>query len=489
MITFAVCILVLLGGYYLYSRVCERIFGIDPSRTTPALRLTDGVDFVPLPWWKVFLIQFLNIAGLGPIFGAIAGALYGPVAFVWIVLGTLFAGGVHDYFSGMLSLRHDGKNIGEITGHYLGNTLKQLMRGFTLVLMVLVGTVFIIGPAKILADVSPEFFSMEFWIVAIFIYYIASTVLPIDKLIGRVYPLFGIALLFMALAIAAVLFTGAYAIPELTWENIQNQHDDPLTFPVFPMVFVTIACGAVSGFHATQSPLMARCIVREHQGRRIFFGAMVTEGIVALIWAAIAMSFFGGVKQLNSEMTLHGNNAAYMVNVISLSTLGKVGGVLAILGVVAAPLTSGDTAFRSARLIIADFFNIRQAPAKNRILISTPLFLTGYLLSQVDFGVVWRYFALTNQILASIVLWTITAFLIRSRKPVWMALVPAAFMTSVVISYLLVSPEGFRLPLALSSSVGIVASAILVIYTLFVAHQFSRSEWVTDPDFGKDPGK
>jgi carbon starvation protein CstA len=466
MITFFVSIVALIVGYFAYARISEKIFTIDPQRATPAITMADGVDYVALPLWKIFLIQFLNIAGLGPIFGAVAGAMWGPVAFLWIVLGSLFAGGVHDYFSGMLSVKHKGESITEISGRYLGPGVKQFMRGFSVILLIMVGTVFIVGPARILLDISQGFGGMSFWIIIIFIYYILSTILPIDQVIGKIYPVFGIALLFMAVGILVMMVKQELPVPELTLSSLGNLHSQPGQYPVFPMLFVTIACGAISGFHATQSPLMARCMTNERQGRPIFFGAMVTEGIVALIWAAIAMSFYGGVTELNEVMTLQKGNAAYLVNEISNSLLGKVGGVLALLGVVAAPITSGDTAFRSARIIIADLLNYQQGPFWNRIWISAPLFVAGFLLTLVDFGIVWRYFAWTNQTLATVVLWTITAYLIREKKSYWVSLVPAVFMTAVVTAYLFVSPEGFSFSPEVSYVVGVSVACFLMIATL-----------------------
>jgi len=412
------------------------------------------VDYVPMPWWRVFLIQFLNIAGLGPIFGAVAGAMWGPVAFLWIVLGSVFAGAVHDYFSGMLSVKHKGLSITEIVGIYMGNGTKQFMRGFTVVLMVLVGAVFIMGPAKILAGLTPDFFSMTFWVWVVFAYYVLATMLPIDKIIGRIYPVFGFALLFMAVGLITALFVKGYHIPELNLTSIHNYHENAEKFPIFPMLFITIACGAISGFHATQSPLMARCMTNEKFGRRVFYGAMITEGVVALIWAAIGMSFYGGVRELNEVMNANNGNAAFIVNEISNSLLGKFGGALALLGVVAAPITSGDTAFRSARLIVADFLNYKQGPIKNRLMISVPLFFVGFLLTQVNFDIIWRYFAWSNQTLAMIVLWTITVYLLWEKKFYWITLVPAVFMTAVTTTYLLFAPEGFNLSKEISYSLG-----------------------------------
>lgn len=478
MITFFLSIAALILGYFLYSKVVEKIFVIDPSRKTPAISMPDGVDFVAMPGWKIFLIQFLNIAGLGPIFGAVAGAMWGPVAFLWIVLGSIFAGAVHDYFSGMLSVKHKGKSITEISGIYLGPGVKQFMRAFTVILMIMVGAVFIMGPAKILDDMTGSAIGITSWVWIIFVYYILATLLPIDKLIGRLYPIFGFALLFMAVGIAAMMVVNGLPIPELTWANLSNQHARPDEFPIFPMVFVTIACGAISGFHATQSPLMARCMTNEKQGRPIFYGAMITEGVVALVWAAIGMSFYGGTSGLNDVMIQNQGNAAFVVNEISISLLGTVGGFLALLGVVAAPITSGDTAFRSARIIVADFLNYKQGPIFNRLVVTLPLFLAGYLLTQINFGIVWRYFAWTNQTLATVVLWTITAYLIRERKNYWVTLVPATFMTTVVTSYLLQAPEGFQLPGDISYPVSLLVAFVLTAYALIHTYKLKVAKGI-----------
>jgi len=458
MITFFSSIVLLVLGYIFYGKLVEKIFGADKDRETPAISMNDGVDYLPLPKWKTFLIQFLNIAGLGPIFGAVAGAMWGPVAFLWIVLGSIFAGAVHDYFSGMLSVKHKGLSIPEIVGIYLGVGAKLFMRGFTVILMIIVGAVFIIGPAKILESLTPESLTMNFWVWTVFIYYVFATMLPIDKVIGKIYPLFGFALLFMAVGLTVALFIEGYRIPELTLSNFSNFHNQPDKFPIFPMMFITIACGAISGFHSTQAPLMARCITNEKQGRGVFYGAMITEGIVALIWAAIGMAFYGGVGPLNEIMVANKGNAAFVVNEISNSLLGKLGGALALLGVVAAPITSGDTAFRSARLIVADFMNFKQGPIKNRLMISIPLFAVGYGLTLIDFAVIWRYFAWSNQTLAMVVLWAITVYLARERKFYWITLIPALFMTVVITSYLLFAPEGFGLPYTISVSFGIACA-------------------------------
>jgi len=446
MISFLLSIGALILGYFTYGKFVEGIFGVDKNRETPAVRLRDDVDFMTLPTWKVFLIQFLNIAGLGPIFGAIAGAMFGPAAFLWIVLGSIFAGAVHDYFSGMLSIRHDGLSISEVVGIYLGPMAKQFMRLFSVVLLIFVGTVFLVGPAKIIDGMTGNMWNVWIWVAIILVYYILSTLLPIDKLISKLYPIFGVAMLLMAIGLLIALFFGDYNIPELVPSNLRNMTSDPEATPLFPILFITIACGAISGFHATQSPLMARCMKSETLGRKIFYGTMVTEGIVALIWAAAAMTFFGNVEELNGAMLANNNNAAWAANEISLNMLGKIGGVLALLGIVAAPITSGDTAFRSARLILSDIFKSNQKKIINRLLISLPLFIIAFALTKIDFGIIWRYFAWSNQTLAMIVLWTITAYLIYENKAYWVTLLPAIFMTMVCSTYILIAPEGFQLP-------------------------------------------
>lgn len=459
MLTFLLSIAALIAGYFIYGRITEKLFGIDPGRPTPAITMNDGVDYVPMGWGKIFLIQFLNIAGLGPIFGAIAGAMWGPVAFIWIVFGCIFAGAVHDFFSGMLSVRHQGKSIPEIVGMYLGDGFRQFMRIFTILLMILVGAVFVVGPAGILNGLVS--FGLPVWSGIIFAYYIFATLLPVDKIIGRIYPVFGISMLFMAAGILGGLVLGDYTVPEVIPYGFTNMHHNAGKFPVFPMLFVTIACGAISGFHSTQSPLMARCITSERMGRRVFYGAMIAEGVVALIWAAAGMAFFGGVGGLNEIMAAHKGNAAWVVDVISRSLLGKVGGILALLGVVAAPVTSGDTAFRSARLIIADFMNYRQGKVKNRLLLTLPLFAAGYAITRIDFAIIWRYKAWSNQTLATIVLWAVTIYLVNEHKPFWITLVPSVFMTSVITTYILAAPEGLQLSAGISCWTGCILTLLI----------------------------
>ncbi len=456
MYSFIISLVVLIVGYIVYGLIVERVFGADPERETPSMRLNDGVDFVPLKWTKIFLIQLLNIAGLGPIFGAIMGALFGPAAFLWIVLGSIFAGATHDYLSGMMSVRHDGKSISEIVGIYMGEKTRKLMVVFSVVLLILVGTVFMAGPAGLLANIglSGIFANKSFWLVIIIAYYFIATVVPVDKVIGRVYPLFGAALFFMAIGIGGAMIFGGAPIPEIALANFH-----PKGLSLWPMLFITIACGAISGFHATQSPMMARCITTEKYGRHVFYGAMIAEGVIALIWAAAAMSLFpNGIAGLSAVLAKGG--PALVVNEISKGQLGIFGGILALLGVIVAPITSGDTAFRSARLTIADAVGLKQGPIKNRLLVAAPLFLIGIGLTFIDFSIIWRYFAWSNQTLATIVLWTGAVYLVKHKKFHWIATIPATFMTAVVTTYIIVAKEGLMLGAAIGNPVGIIVALL-----------------------------
>lgn len=464
MITFTIALLVLIGGYFVYGKFVEKVFGIDPSRKTPAFTKQDGVDYIPMPTWKVFMIQFLNIAGLGPIFGAIMGAKFGTASYLWIVLGSIFAGAVHDFLSGMISLRNGGESLPETIGRYLGVNFKQFMRGFTVLLMVLVGAVFVAGPAGLLAKLTPESLDLSFWATIVFIYYVLATLLPIDKIIGKIYPIFAVALIFMAVGILVMLFWNHPQLPEIT-DGLTNTHPDGL--PIFPMMFISIACGAISGFHATQSPMMARCITNEKYGRPVFYGAMITEGIVALIWAAAATYFFHTESGTALFAADSGNdNAAIVVDSITKEWLGTIGGLLAVLGVIAAPITSGDTAFRSARLIVADFLHIDQKPILKRLLISVPLFVVGFIILHVNFSVLWRYFAWCNQTLAVFTLWALTVYLVRENKPYIITLIPALFMTAVCSTYILMAPEGLALPEVWAYA--IAAVVVLFVFGLFL---------------------
>lgn len=448
MYSFLFCFVALILGYVIYGKFVSRVFGPDPQRPTPAVVKNDGMDFVPMPAWKVYMIQFLNIAGTGPIFGAIMGAKFGPSSYLWIVLGCIFAGAVHDYLSGMLSVRNDGAGLPDLIGKYLGGTTQKVMMVFSVLLLLLVGAVFVYTPAINLADLAPIGGSpMMVWIIIVFIYYIIATLLPIDKIIGRVYPLFAIALIFMAVALFIGLLVKWPSLPEFT-QGLGNRGAE-IGFKgqqIFPCLFITIACGAISGFHATQTPLMARCLKNEKLGRPIFFGAMITEGLVALIWAAVSSYFFfdGGAAELGADLS---TAAPAVVSKVAHGWLGTFGAILALLGVVAAPITSGDTAFRSARLIIGDWLHLDQDKSRNRLRIAIPMFVTGALLlfwnmkNEDSFNAIWGYFGWANQTLACFTLWAITAFLLKERKGRYylITLLPALFLTSVSVTYLLVS--------------------------------------------------
>jgi carbon starvation protein CstA len=454
MLSFLGSLAVLIIGYFTYGKIVDNIFGSSREKETPAIRKEDGVDYVAMDWKKVFLIQFLNIAGLGPIFGAIAGALWGPTAFIWIVLGTIFAGGVHDYLSGMLSIRSDGASISEVIGENLGSTIRQVMRIFSIVLLILVGTVFMTGPSMLLANLTPGFMGVNIWLLIILTYYFVATFLPVDQLIGKLYPVFGLALLIMAVGVGGGLIFGNYDIPNITLSNLH-----PESLPIWPLMFVTIACGAISGFHSTQSPIMARCTTNEKEGRKIFYGAMVAEGVVALIWAAAAMTFFRGTGGLSTAMAELGGPAG-IVHEITGSMMGTIGGLLAVLGVIAAPITSGDTAFRSVRLTLSDIFSLEQKSLKNRLILAVPIFIVGGFLSQIDFNALWRYFAWSNQTVAMVVLWAGSIWLAKNDKNHWIASLPAFFMTAVSVTYILYAPEGFQLAYNISVPAGIAAAVV-----------------------------
>lgn len=477
MITFLISLAALVLGYLVYGRFVERIF-VPDDRVTPAVAQADGLDYVAMPYWKVFMIQFLNIAGTGPIFGAIMGAKFGPAAYLWIIFGCIFAGAVHDYFVGMLSMRNGGCDLPELVRRYLGGAASKVLLVFAVFLLIMLGTVFVYSPAEILHGISG---STTMWITIIFIYYVVATMLPIDKIIGKIYPLFSFSLLFMAVALMAVLFVKWPALPEL-WDGVGNMGKaaDPTSFTdnIFPCLFITIACGAISGFHATQSPLMARCLTSERKGRPIFYGAMITEGLVALVWATVSMWFFydapqPGYAQIGGTMAngLH-TSAPVVVNLVCKDWLGIVGGVLAMLGVVAAPITSGDTAFRSARLIIAQALKLSQRAKKNRLYICVPLFAASFamLVWQMEnpdgFNTIWQYFGWANQTLSVFALWTITVYLVRERKPYVITLVPAIFMTCVCTTFFMVSKTALGLPYTVGYGVG--ATALVVAAVWFV---------------------
>lgn len=465
MITFTIALLLLILGYFLYGGYVNKLFMPDPNRKTPAITMHDGVDFLPMPKWKIFMIQFLNIAGLGPIFGAIMGAQFGTASYIWIVLGTIFAGAVHDFIAGGLSLRNSGESLPEIIGRYLGTKIKRIVVVFTIILMILVGAVFVSGPAELLAGMTPDYMNIYFWTIVIFVYYILATMLPIDKIIGRIYPLFAFALLFMAVGILVMLYVKSPDLPEM-WNGFGTKYEKS---PIFPMMFISIACGAISGFHATQSPLMARCITNEKHCRPIFYGAMVTEGIVALIWAAAATYFFQENGTVDSATGVAYSGAKVATD-ISKEWLGTFGGILAILGIVAAPITSGDTALRSARLIVADFFKVEQKSIRKRLVICIPIFLATVGILLFSFGnadgfkIIWRYFAWCNQTLAVFTLWALTVYLAKSRKNYFVTLLPALFMTYVCSTYIIIAPEGLAMPQGVSYISGGTITVIALIW-------------------------
>lgn len=471
MISFVIALLVLVVGYLTYGKFVSREFGADAQRQTPCYTDGDGIDFIPMPTWKVYMIQFLNIAGLGPIFGAIMGAKFGTASYLWIVLGTIFAGAVHDYLGAMISLRMKGASLPEIIGFFLGRRARAAMGLFISVLMILVAAVFISGPAELLGGMTAAWGMDSFvWIGIIFVYYIIATLCPVDKIIGRIYPFFAFCLIFMAIGILGYLIIVRPALPEI-WESEFFVNQTWEKNAVFPMMFISIACGAISGFHATQSPLMARCIKSEAMGRRCFYGAMVTEGVVALIWAAAATCFFQENGVVN-DATGKAFTGAYVASTVCNNWLGVVGGILATLGIAVAPITTGDTALRSGRLIIADFFKVEQQTMKKRLFIAIPMFIltSAVLLWSIEdkngFNILWRYFAWCNQALSVFTLWAITVYFLREKKRWWITFIPAVFMTSVCSSYLLVAPEGFALDTRLGVSISVIVSIFISIATL-----------------------
>ncbi len=461
MISLILSFAVLIAGYLFYGKLVEKVFAPD-DRETPAYVKQDGVDYIPLPTWKAFLVQLLNIAGTGPIFGALMGACFGPVVFLWIIFGAVLGGGIHDYMSGMISERHDGASIAELSGIYLGPAAMWFMRLFSVLLLLLTGTVFINSPAALLARLTPDIFSVTFWIVVIIIYYVLATLLPIDKIIGKLYPVFGVVLIIMAVGIMSGIVIGGYRVPEIVFEDL---HPDNL--PIWPFMFITVACGAISGFHATQSPMMAKCLTSEKEGRKIFYGAMLSESVIALIWAAGGAAFYGATGGLYAALSDMGQSG--VVYDISMGMLGPVGGALAVIGVIACPITTGDTAFRSARLILAEITKLDQKFIRNRLLITLPLLGLGSVLTQLDFNVLWRYFSWSNQTLAMFTLWVITAYLLKKQQNKYTSLItalPASFMTAVSLTYIMMADEGLKLSGSISYPVGIAAA--LILFTIYV---------------------
>lgn len=484
MITFILCIATLIAGYFVYGKFTDRFFGTDPSRPTPALSKSDGVDFHPMPTWKVFVIQFLNIAGLGPIFGAIMGAAYGPAAYLWIVIGCIFMGAAHDFFSGMMSIRSGGANMPDIIGENLGRTMKTVMNVVVCFLLLAVGVSFVTGPADLIASLTDV--DKEIWLYVIFAYYILATMLPIDKIIGNIYPVMGAALLFMAFGVGVMLIVGdlngTHEMIELTPATLRNWHSDPENNILVPMLFVVISCGAISGFHSTQSPLMARCLKSEKYARPVFYGAMIAEGVVAMIWATAAMTYFGGPEGLNDAATngvmINGTltkvTPAIAVDMICRSWLGKVGAVIAVLGVIVCPITSGDTAFRSLRLTVADFMKSDQKPVIKRLLVSIPIFVLAFICCKVDFSTLWKYVGIGNQTLAAIILWTASAYFIKRGKRHWLCSLPATFLTFVCVSYFIMAPHvngGLHLAPAVGYVTGSAVALGLLAFCVFKSRQ------------------
>ncbi len=481
MITFIISICLLIAGYFVYGKIVERFLDVDPSRKTPAYEKNDGVDFSPMPTWKVFVIQFLNIAGLGPIFGAVTGAAYGPAAYIWIVVGCIFMGAVHDFFAGMMSVHGGGVNMPDITSRYLGKRMKAVMNFVVAFLLMAVGVSFVIGPSGLMQNLTG--IDKEIWLYIIFGYYIIATLLPVDKIIGSVYPFMGAVLLFMAFGVGVMLIagdvSGVHQMVELTPSSLRNWHSAPESNVLIPMMFIVISCGAISGFHATQAPMMARCLKNEKYARPVFYGAMIAEGVVAMIWATAAMAYCGGPEGLNNAMTdvgteingqiIRNAQAADLVDLICRSWLGKVGAVIAILGVVICPITSGDTAFRSLRLSIADMFSYDQKPITKRLIVCIPIFVVAYLFCKVDFSTAWSYLGIANQTLATLVMWTGAAYLIAKGKPHWMCSVPATFLTFICVCFIVISPLGFHLKPVFGHVAGILCALSAFIFCLIKA--------------------
>lgn len=459
MVTFISSIIILILGYIFYGKYVERVFEIHPDKQTPAYSKQDNMDFVPMPAWKGWMIQLLNIAGLGPIFGAVAGALYGPVAFIWIVVGCIVAGGVHDYFSGMLSLRHGGAQFPMLVQHYLGKIIRVFTDVVSVVLMVLVAAAFVAGPAQLLSSKTPISFFVA--LVIIFTYFILAAILPINKIIGRIYPIFGLILIVMAVSVAVALIFSGKHIPEIT---IHNMH--PKELPVWPLLMVTISCGAISGFHCTQSPIISRTVKNESEGRKVFYGAMISEGIIALIWAAAGMTFFGGTEGLAAKLQSIG--PAGVVDQISMELLGPFGSILALLGVIILPITTGDTALRSSRMIIEDFMRdkVKIKPKVLMIAASFAVGLPAFLLSTIDYSFLWRYVGFSNQIVATVMLWVSVSYLLRYGKKHLVAGIPALFMTAAISVYVLYAPEGLSLPYQTSVIGGSIV--FLIVASLYV---------------------
>lgn len=491
MLAFVCGLVLLVGGYFFYGRLTSATVKPDPARVTPAIARADGVDYVAMPTWRVYLVQLLNIAGLGPVFGPILGALWGPQVFLWVVFGCILGGAVHDFLVGAMSIRNDGAGLPDLIGHYLGTPARHVSTFFILLLMLLVGTVFVKGPALLLVELLPaetvgawlgpaaggwlssSFFGLSAWLwlvmLVIYVYYVLATLLPIDTIIGRFYPFFALALLVMVAGLGYSLLTGGIPMPTFTLDNLHPKH-----LPAWPLIFITVSCGAVSGFHATQSPMMARCLKSEKHMRLVFYGAMISEGVIALVWAGVAQGFYGGSAGLAAALATGGPGA--VVHDTCIATMGLAGGILAVLGVVVLPITSGDTAFRVGRLILADYFRVPQTRIVNRYILAVPLFALSLALNFVDFAVIWRYFGWANQTLAAVALWCGAVFLARRRSRWWLAFVPAVFMTVVTASYILVEDVGFGLNPQWGTILGVVTGVASAVFFLAMLPRLEPEE-------------
>ena len=457
MYSFIICFAALVASYFIYGKFIERISGVDETRETPAFKLQDGVDYIPMSKFKNYLVHFLNIAGLGPIFGAIQGALFGPAAFIWITLGTIFIGSVHDFYSGFMSMRNDGLTMPSIISKYLGGKIQKIMAVLIVATGILVSTTFAKGAADLLTVLTG--IPIIIWIIIIFVYFLIATVFPVDKIIGKIYPIFGALLLIMVvLMTGALILNPAYTIPEFTTQGLYLTDKS-----IFPYLFVTVACGAISGFHASQSPIVARCVENEKDARPVFFGAMVLEGLVALCWAAIAMAFFHGQPQL---AVIYGATPSIGVYEMAKTLVGPVGLILTIVGVVICPITSGDTALRSSRITIADELNLNHEKIISRLKVAVPLFIVAFGLTFVDFSLIWRYFAWSQLIVATIVLYAASAYLRKTEKPYIVAFLPAVVCTLIAFGYILQAPEGLRLPSMIANVISVIATVIVTIIFL-----------------------
>ena len=452
MYTFIACVVFLVVGYFIYGKIVEKVFDIDGSVETPATKYDDGEDYIPMSKVKLFFLRYINIAGLGPIFGAIQGALFGPSAFLWIILGTIFAGAVHDFCSGFLSVRQDGLSIPGIIGKYLGSKVRHLLTILIVVTAVLVVATFTKGAATLLASLTS--INGLMWIVIIFIYFFIAIILPVNKLVGKIYPIFGFFFILITfLLLGGLISSPVYTVPELTTKGLYYT-----PFPLFPFLFVTITCGAISGYHSTQSPLIARYVKDEKDMKPVFYGAMVLEGFTALVWAAIAMAFFKGNPQLALFL---GRTPAIAVKEFSYVFLGKIGLILTVLCVAFCPIITGDTILRGARLAILDEFGVSGDQLLSRLKIITPLLVIAFVLTFVDFSIMWTFFAWVQISIASLILWTSTVYLIKRKRKYVLTLIPAMFCSVVSVAYILQAPGGFYIEPIIANTIAVIVTVAL----------------------------